>query len=374
MLRLGPNQYTRDRILHEFRMRKHHMDETSNLVELKSGVRRNKNFWMENEMITKKRRLNILKNGVSRVNNEANDVSSPREKFALKIFLQIDREKYSAMTERDARRFDPVADVIDFLSQSIRTLAIIFVKFSNYIGKQIASRETPMQNKITNGLYYIMRSERCISHNHLSKIKILYCTLLYFGLHPLQINGVKLTAFYLTMENGRDTSYLNEISSSTAKQSMNENEIILDSSSDESIVGEQAKKLFEICDKDERGFIEQNDLIRLAEFASMRDIQEIQKRVEEKDLVNCHNKNCKQINKVDFHTPKLNMNTLLQPNDVSLASELASMEKTPYYDPYTEELSETMVNLGIGFWMQMKHDIVNLSRNINESKTMMINE
>uniref|UniRef100_A0A0K0DDX4 Ovule protein n=1 Tax=Angiostrongylus cantonensis TaxID=6313 RepID=A0A0K0DDX4_ANGCA len=35
---------------------------------------------------------------------------------------------------------------------------------------------------------------------------------------------------------------------------MNENEIVLDSSSDESIVAEQAKKLFNICDSDEKGF------------------------------------------------------------------------------------------------------------------------
>ncbi|KAJ1372728.1 hypothetical protein KIN20_034963, partial [Parelaphostrongylus tenuis] len=74
--------------------------------------------------------------------------------------------------------------------------------------------------------------------------------------------------------------------------SMNENEIILDSSSDESIVTEQAKKLFNICDSDEKGFINQNDLIRLNEFASVNDIQEIQKM--------CEESNAEQITKEHF--------------------------------------------------------------------------
>ncbi|RCN39682.1 hypothetical protein ANCCAN_14381 [Ancylostoma caninum] len=62
---------------------------------------------------------------------------------------------------------------------------------------------------------------------------------------------------------------------------MEDHEIILDSSSDESIVGEQAKKLFELCDKDDKGYIMINDLASLTEFVSANDIQEIQKKVEE---------------------------------------------------------------------------------------------
>ncbi|VDO63385.1 unnamed protein product [Haemonchus placei] len=73
---------------------------------------------------------------------------------------------------------------------------------------------------------------------------------------------------------------------------MQDQEIILDSSSEESIVGEQAKKLFEICDKDDKGYIDKSDLNGLNEFVSLYDIQEIQKKVEES--------NEKQITKEQF--------------------------------------------------------------------------
>ncbi|KHJ83690.1 hypothetical protein OESDEN_16609, partial [Oesophagostomum dentatum] len=73
---------------------------------------------------------------------------------------------------------------------------------------------------------------------------------------------------------------------------MEDHEIVLDSSSDESIVGEQAKKLFDLCDKDEKGYIMSTDLKSLTEFVSANDIQEIQKKVEES--------NEKQITKEQF--------------------------------------------------------------------------
>ncbi|VDM68268.1 unnamed protein product [Strongylus vulgaris] len=73
---------------------------------------------------------------------------------------------------------------------------------------------------------------------------------------------------------------------------MEDQEIILDSSSDESIVGEQAKKLFDLCDKDEKGYIISADLKSLGEFVSANDIQEIEKKVEES--------NEKQITKEQF--------------------------------------------------------------------------
>ncbi|WKY07775.1 hypothetical protein Q1695_007330 [Nippostrongylus brasiliensis] len=73
---------------------------------------------------------------------------------------------------------------------------------------------------------------------------------------------------------------------------MQDHEVILDESSDESIVGEQAKKLFEICDKDEKGFISKNDLSCLSEFVSANEIGEIQRRVNESPS--------KQISKEEF--------------------------------------------------------------------------
>ncbi|KAE9416258.1 hypothetical protein Angca_003567, partial [Angiostrongylus cantonensis] len=139
---------------------------------------------------------------------------------------------------------------------------------------------------------------------------------------------------------------------------MNENEIVLDSSSDESIVAEQAKKLFNICDSDEKGFINQNDLIRLNEFASMNDILEIQRMCKEsnaeritkehfteiiKDLVNRQAKVCDPSIQDDAPLHEFTMNYVLHPNDISLASELASMQKAPpYHDTFAEELRQQL--------------------------------
>ncbi|EYC11436.1 hypothetical protein Y032_0050g1912 [Ancylostoma ceylanicum] len=171
---------------------------------------------------------------------------------------------------------------------------------------------------------------------------------------------------------------------------MEDHEIILDSSSDESIVGEQvsirnipdleAKKLFELCDKDDRGYIMINDLASLTEFVSANDIQEIQKKVEEsqekqitkeqftriiKELVSCQNNNyetspvvvplqkpgnmavahlpsvqfCSSLLQTDVPLPDYTMTSVLNPSGMSLANELESAEPAPpYHDPYTEAL------------------------------------
>ncbi|EYC11434.1 hypothetical protein Y032_0050g1912 [Ancylostoma ceylanicum] len=175
---------------------------------------------------------------------------------------------------------------------------------------------------------------------------------------------------------------------------MEDHEIILDSSSDESIVGEQvsirnipdleAKKLFELCDKDDRGYIMINDLASLTEFVSANDIQEIQKKVEEsqekqitkeqftriiKELVSCQNNNyetspvvvplqkpgnmavahlpsvqfCSSLLQTDVPLPDYTMTSVLNPSGMSLANELESAEPAPpYHDPYTEALRQQL--------------------------------
>uniref|UniRef100_A0A7I4YNA3 EF-hand domain-containing protein n=1 Tax=Haemonchus contortus TaxID=6289 RepID=A0A7I4YNA3_HAECO len=138
---------------------------------------------------------------------------------------------------------------------------------------------------------------------------------------------------------------------------MQDQEIILDSSSEESIVGEQAKKLFEICDKDDKGYIDKSDLNGLNEFVLLYDIQEIQKKVEEsnekqitkeqftqiiRELVSNQNNNYETASEADVPLADYTMPSILNPNGMSLASEMESVERTPYHDPYMEELKQQL--------------------------------
>ncbi|WKY07773.1 hypothetical protein Q1695_007330 [Nippostrongylus brasiliensis] len=140
---------------------------------------------------------------------------------------------------------------------------------------------------------------------------------------------------------------------------MQDHEVILDESSDESIVGEQAKKLFEICDKDEKGFISKNDLSCLSEFVSANEIGEIQRRVNEspskqiskeeftqiiREIVCCQNNNYESWgSSSEADVPLADYTTsVMNANGTSLASELQSAERTPYRDPYTEALKQQL--------------------------------
>ncbi|CAJ0603356.1 unnamed protein product [Cylicocyclus nassatus] len=143
-------------------------------------------------------------------------------------------------------------------------------------------------------------------------------------------------------------------------RSMDDQEIVLDSSSDESIVGEQAKKLFDLCDKDEKGYIITADLKSLNEFVSANDIQEIQKKLEEssekqftreqfiriiKELLASQNNNNESppLTDTDVSLPDFTMTSVLNPAGISLEKEMESLEPVPaYHDPYTEALRQQL--------------------------------